>query len=204
MGSPAIRRYWWIAAAVAVVAVLIVGEIVINSSPPAPSPAARAADDTTMKEIMDSIVDPNAEFVFSAIQTVADENGVSEKAPQTEAEWIVIRRRLAVLATVPDLLTAPGRRAARPEDRSINPLVENEPAQTQILLEAGRSDLLRHARQFRDTLGAADKAAASKDKVAFSKALTELDKACESCHLRFFYPNDKRAQDAAREEGLTQ
>jgi hypothetical protein len=34
------------------------------------------------------------------------------------------------------------------------------------------------------------------------KALDGVDKACESCHLHYFYPNDKRAHQAAREDGI--
>jgi hypothetical protein len=32
--------------------------------------------------------------------------------------------------------------------------------------------------------------------------LVDVDKACESCHLRYWYPNDKRAQAAAKEQGV--
>jgi len=29
-----------------------------------------------------------------------------------------------------------------------------------------------------------------------------VDKACESCHLHYWYPNDKRAREAAKEDGV--
>jgi cytochrome c556 len=29
-----------------------------------------------------------------------------------------------------------------------------------------------------------------------------VDKACESCHLRYWYPNDKRAREAAKADGV--
>jgi hypothetical protein len=35
-----------------------------------------------------------------------------------------------------------------------------------------------------------------------SAALLSLDKACESCHLHYYYPNDKRAHQAAKEDGV--
>jgi len=43
----------------------------------------------------------------------------------------------------------------------------------------------------------------AKDKDKLFKAITGIDKACESCHLHYWYPNDQRAQQAAREEGIT-
>ena len=36
---------------------------------------------------------------------------------------------------------------------------------------------------------------------ALFEAGDKLEKACESCHLHFWYPNDKRAHQAALEEG---
>ena len=35
----------------------------------------------------------------------------------------------------------------------------------------------------------------------FSK-LGDVDKACESCHLHYWYPNDIRAREAAKEDGV--
>jgi hypothetical protein len=37
------------------------------------------------------------------------------------------------------------------------------------------------------------KASDTKDKQALFQALTEIDKACENCHLEYWYPNDKKA-----------
>jgi hypothetical protein len=45
------------------------------------------------------------------------------------------------------------------------------------------------------------KAAEAKDSQALFKAVSGIDKACESCHLHYWYPNDKRAHQAAQEEG---
>ena len=32
--------------------------------------------------------------------------------------------------------------------------------------------------------------------------LGDVDKACESCHLHYWYPNDTRAREAAKEDGV--
>ena len=31
---------------------------------------------------------------------------------------------------------------------------------------------------------------------------SRLDQACENCHLHYWYPNDQRAQEAAKQDGL--
>jgi cytochrome c556 len=103
----------------------------------------------------------------------------------------------------PDLLVTPGRMAARPKDRSKNPAVESEPAEIQRLLDADRPNFVRRARKLHDAAAVAIKAVDAKDKKALFHALDGIDRACESCHLHYWYPNDQRAQQAAREAGLT-
>ena len=40
----------------------------------------------TIKDIMDSMVDPNGDFIFESIEQIADEKGVREKAPRTDKD----------------------------------------------------------------------------------------------------------------------
>ncbi len=158
----------------------------------------------TIKDIMHSMVDPSGDFLFKSVQEIADARGVSEKAPQTDAEWEDVRQRLLVLMDAQNLLTVPGRLAARPKDRSKNPQVENEPVEVQRLLDADRPNFLRRARRLGDAATVAMKAVDAKDKDALSRSLDGIDKACESCHLHYWYPNDKRAQEAAKADGITE
>ena len=39
------------------------------------------------------------------------------------------------------------------------------------------------------------------DKDALFHAIEKVDKACENCHLHYWYPNDKRAVQQAKEDG---
>jgi Family of unknown function (DUF6644) len=156
----------------------------------------------TIKDIMHSMVDPSGDFLFRSVQLIADDHGVREKAPRTKEEWDDVRQRVMVLLEAPDILATPGRRAARPRDRSKNPQVENEPAEVQRLLDAGRPDFNRRTRRLQDAASMAMKAVDATDKDALLRALNGIDKACESCHLHYWYPNDKRAQEAAKEDGI--
>ncbi len=157
----------------------------------------------TIKDIMHSMVDPSGDFLFKSVQKIADDSGVREVAPQTDAEWDDVRQRVLVLLNAPDALTKEGRLAARPKDRSKNPEVENEPAEVQRLLNADRAGLLRRAKRLHDAAAVAMKAVDAKDKDALFRSLDGIDKACESCHLHYWYPNDKRAQEAAKADGIT-
>lgn len=156
----------------------------------------------TIKDLMHSMIDPNGDFVFSSVQEIADGHGAREKAPRTAEEWKDVRQHLAVLSEAPELLA--GRRAARPRDRSRNPKRESEPEEIQKAVDADPPALIRRARKLQNAARVAMQAVDAKDKTALLQAIDGIDKACESCHLRYWYPNDKRAQEAAKEDGITE
>ena len=156
----------------------------------------------TIKDIMDSMVDPSGDFMFESIQQISDEHGIREKAPETAKEWEEVRHHLIILLEAPNLLVMEGRKVAQPGERSEYPQIENQPDDVQKLLDADRPAFIRRARRLQDAAAMAMKAADAKDKDALLKAIDGIDKACENCHLHYWYPNDKRAQEAARENGL--
>jgi len=157
----------------------------------------------TIKDIMHSLADPSGDFIFESVQQISDSQGIREKAPKTEEEWAQVRHHLLILSEIPDLITMRSRHAARPEDRSSNPAVESEPEEVQRLIDADRSNFERRARMLQAAVALGLKAVDAKDKDALFKAADRIDKACENCHLHYWYPNDKRAQEAAKEDGVT-
>jgi len=179
-----------------IAAALVVGSACGKARPAAPALLSAA----TVKDIMDSIVDPSAEFLFDSVAMVADEHGVSEKAPRTDEEWMEVRRRTIQLVEAPNLLVMKGRKVAAAEDASKNPDIELQPAQIQALIDADPATFLDRARTLQDAAMMALKASDARNKDALFGALERIDKACESCHLHYWYPNDKRAQEAARQQ----
>lgn len=156
----------------------------------------------TIKDIMHSMVDPTGDAVFASVQEISDMRGIHEKAPRTAADWQEVRRQLQILEKASYLITAPRRKAAHPVDRSRNPGVEEQPESVQHLLDADRPALMRRARRLRDAAAIAIQAVDRKDKDALLHDIDGIDKACENCHLHYWYPNDKRAQQAAIEDGV--
>jgi hypothetical protein len=179
----------------------------LDRSATAVSPSALkalAAKDTsalTIKDIMDSRVDPSGDFLFESVEDIADKRGITHKAPKTARQWAAVRHHLQVLMDAPALLIVPGRKAANPEDRSKNPAVENQPEQIQRLINAQHADFVVRAQRLHDAAAVGMKAAQAKDARALFVAISGIDKACESCHLHYWYPNDRRAHQAAKEEG---
>ena len=147
----------------------------------------------TIKDIMDSMVDPSAEFLFESVVTIADEHGITEKAPQTDAEWKEVRNRAVILLEAPNLLAMNGRKVAQPGERPQRPEIELGPDEIQRLVDADRGRFIKHARALQDAALVLLKAIDNRDKQALFDGLTQVDKACENCHLEYWYPNDKKA-----------
>ncbi len=167
------------------------------------SPAPQLLRPAYIKDIMDSMVDPSGEFVFQSVQQISDEHGIHEKAPQTDADWEAVRERLIVLLEAPNLLVMPGRKVAPPNVTSQNPGIELEPAQIQKAIDDNRPVFIRRARGLQDAAAMAMKAVEAKNTDALFKAEDGIDKACESCHIHYWYPNDQRARAIAESEGIT-
>lgn len=170
-----------------------------SGSTPAPPDLLQTA---TIKDIMDSMVDPSGDFIFESVVQIADENGVREEAPQTDEEWDEVRHHALVLLEAPNLLAMEGRKVALPHEKAENPQVELEPAQIQKLIDDDRAAFVRRARRLQDAAAEVLKAVEVKDKDVLFHAIENVDKACENCHLHYWYPNDERARQAAREAGI--
>ena len=180
------------------IAVLLVA--LAACSKPAPQPDLLKT--ATIKDIMDSMVDPSGDYMFEAVAEIADEHGITQKAPKTDEEWEEVRRRSLVLLEAPNLLTMEGRKVAQSGERSKNPQVELQPEEIQKLVDGDRPSFFRRARKLQDAAAQALKAVDAKDKDALFQAIGSIDKACENCHLHYWYPNDQRAQQAAKEDGI--
>jgi cytochrome c556 len=142
----------------------------------------------TIKDIMDSMVDPSGEFLFESVQEISDEHGVTQKAPQTEEEWAEVRHRAVTLLEAPNLLVMPGRRVAHPDEKPERQEIELAPERIQQLIDGDRISFINRAKDLQGAANMALKAIDARDKKALLDALTVLDKACENCHLQYWYP----------------
>ena len=154
---------------------------------------------STIKDIMDSMVDPSAEYIFDSVAQIADEHGITEKAPHTDEEWKEVRRRAVQLLEAPNLLVVRGRKVARTGERSDNPKIELQPEEIQKLIDADHAAFSVRALKLQDAADSALQAINRRDAKSLFAAAALLDKACENCHLYYWYPNDERAQKAFKE-----
>src|SRR4026207_1823074 len=80
------------------------------------APAAQAEFKLTgsIKDIMDSIVDPSADTLWGSGATTVDAQGMHERFPRTDEEWQEVRRQAIRLMEATNLLVMPGRIVAKP------------------------------------------------------------------------------------------
>ena len=156
----------------------------------------------SIKEIMDGIVDPTADVLFDAVSYDVTAAGVVEKVPTTTEDWVEIRRHALLLAEVTNLLKMPGRRVA-PEKPTLQR--ENEPPgpedlrpeEIQALIDADHASFRRLAQGLTDAAMVALQAADARDVEKLFASGDEIDRACENCHVKYWYPNDRKpATDA--------
>lgn len=171
---------------------------------PAPAPARPAANSGqrlvtfgTIKEIMQTVVDPSADVLFDAVSYNITTAGIEEVQPRTTEDWMNVRRNALLLAEATNLLQVPGRKVA--PEKPI-PGLENEPpgpedltpAEIQPLIDGDRAAFNKLAQGLADAAVVALKAADARSVEQLFESGDEIDKACENCHLKYWYPPNKK------------
>jgi hypothetical protein len=173
-----------------------------SSAPPAATKAAPSVADTaqespfeitaTIRELMDSIVDPSADGLWDSVAVTTTLAGVDEKQPKTDEEWAAVRRNAVSLMESMNLVVMKGRHAAPPGTQAA--LGELTPDEIDQHIDANRGALIGFAKALRATAQKALTAIDKKDARGLLDAGSGIDEACEACHVTFWYPNAKVPQ----------
>src|SRR5688572_29442268 len=105
----------------------------------------------TIKDIMDSAIDPAADYIWESVRIESGEDGVIERRPQNDEEWKEERRKAVILVEAANLLMMPGRKVARPGDKAETPEVELSPDEIQALIDKDRDTFIKLAKEFQQT-----------------------------------------------------
>lgn len=152
----------------------------------APQPAYRPT--ATVKDIMVSIIDPQADVLWNSVATIISVTGTEEREPRTAEEWEAVRRGALQVVEATNLLMVPGRQVARPGEKSENPGIELQPETIQKLIAEDPATWTRLVNALHDAAVPALKAIEARNAKALFDAGENLDKACESCHQHYWYP----------------
>jgi hypothetical protein len=148
---------------------------------------------STIKDLMESIIDPSADALWGAVGTVVDRQGVQELAPKTQAEWLDLRRAAVRIIEGGNLLMMPGREAAPVGTKSEAPGIELEPTEITTLIKKKRKDFNAFAQALQVLGMEALQASEAKNADLLVEIGGRMEDVCESCHKTFWYPQEKHA-----------
>ena len=164
-----------------------------TSSQPASAPQPDYRLTFTIREIMESTVEPSADVVWNAVSIEFDEKGARETYPKNDEEWEEVRRHAVTLLEATNLILMPGRRVAKPGEQPYDSRVELHPDQVQMLIDQDRQTWTRFAHGLHDATTLALKAIDAKDRNGLLNSGKGIDDACENCHLKYWYPNQPKS-----------
>ena len=178
-----------------IAAALLLGVAACSQEAATPTTAAAPAPEfkltATIQEIMDTMVDPPADYLWASTGFVATVKGIEDKTPKTAEDWLKARHQALILAEATNLLLMEGRRVApagQPLDEEEKGGIE-DPAEIQKAIDANRAAFNSFAGKLHDSAMAMLKAIDAKDVAALDAQGEPLDEACEQCHRTFWYPN---------------
>jgi hypothetical protein len=152
-----------------------------------------------IRDVMQSMVMPQAQTIWDAVSTAVTEKGVETKAPSNDEEWANIRHSAVTVSEAMNLILMPGRKVAKPGEQAKDPTVELTPEQIQELIDKDRESWAKLAHELQTAMDEAIKAIDAKNADGLMNAGGGIDAACENCHKKYWYPNDKGAAAATPE-----
>jgi hypothetical protein len=145
----------------------------------------------TVKDLMQAVLDPSADVVWLSVTTIQSAKGTVETAPKTDEDWTKVRHGAIALTEAANLLMVPGRHVARPGEKSETPGVELEPSEMEVLINKDLGAWRKRAHALHEAGVAALQAIDAKDANRVFEVGEQIERACEGCHSRYWYPNEK-------------
>ncbi len=172
---------------------VIAASLLVGCAAPAPEqpPSAEAPyrPVASIREVMNSVIDPSIDMVWDSVKTVIDDGRMTDYAPTTDEDWTEVRRHALIVSEAANLLLMPSRSVAPPGAVSQAPGVELAPEEVRALIDENRDGWHFFVQQLQDSLELALAAIDAKDPQALLDAGEQIDTACENCHQVFWFPN---------------
>jgi len=173
--------------------VLVAASLLTGCAAPAPEQPPPAASPyrpvASIREVMNSVIDPSADVVWNAVRTVIDHGRPTDHAPATDQDWAEVRRHALIVSEGANLLMMPTRPVAPPGAPSLAPGIELAPEEVRSLIDKNPAGWNLFAQALQDALTPALAAIDAKDSQALFAAGDKIDTTCENCHQVFWYPN---------------
>ena len=189
------------AAAYATIATLALGLAACsqNQAPPAAAaPQMPFQPDASIQDLMENVVDHNADILWESVAVISSEKGVEERQPRTDADWAEVRAAAIGLSEATNLLMIPGRKVAHEgkvlQDSEVEGILKAD--QIQALIDGDRLKFASKAMALHAAAVEAVKAIDARDVMKLSDVGGAIDEACEQCHTTYWYPDEKKPAEA--------
>lgn len=165
------------------------------ATPAAPTLDSSLAPTLSVKELMEHVIDPTSDWIFDAAVIDISRKGIVETKPLSDEDWLKVERGGYLLAESTNLLKIPRRMVPSSEEGRPHQPGEPElpPEQIQAKIEKDRALWYKHADGLKAAALEAVRVAKARDFDGLFAAGDKVDKACESCHLEYWYPGDREA-----------
>ena len=147
----------------------------------------------SVKELMENIVDPQADYVFDAVGSDIGPKGIVDIKPTTDEDWTKIQRGAYVLAESSNLLKMTRKMAPDGVANREKGGPELTPAQIEAKVKENPAMWNSHADTLRTEALKVIDIVKARDADKLLAAGSAIDQACEACHLDFWYPGDRAA-----------
>jgi hypothetical protein len=136
---------------------LFFGVVFLFGCSPKP-PQANAS--LSLKQVMEWVIDPNADVVWDSVKSISNAKGTTEIYPRTDAQWEAVRNSAATLVEAGNLLMIEGR------------------------AKEG-NQWMEYSKRLSRTAEIALKATQDKNKDALFDAGGKIYNACKACHDKY-------------------
>ena len=119
--------------------VLVAASLLAGCAAPAPEQPPPAAPPyrpvASIREVMNSVIDPSVDVVWNSVETVIDNGRMTDRAPATDEDWAEVRRHALIVSEAANLLLMHDRPVAPPGAPSLAPGVELAPEEIRSLID---------------------------------------------------------------------
>src|SRR5690242_16583929 len=168
-----------------------------QNQPPATAAAAPQIPfqpDASIQDLMENVVDHNADILWESVAVISSEKGIEERMPRTDEEWKVVRSAAVTLAEATNLLMIPGRKVLHEgkvlQDSDVEGILKAD--QIQSLIDGDHTKFASKAMALHAAALEALRAIDAKDHNKLSDVGGAIDEACEQCHTTYWYPNEQK------------
>ena len=159
----------------------------VATSASAPPATTRFNTVATIRDVMNTLIDPSADVLWNAVRFEMDAGGSREMRPETDEQWQVLREHAVAIIEGGNSLMIPGRRVAPEGATTEFPEYEYVPDEVDQKLQEDWQSWLGFAQGLQGSAELMLDAIVKRDADLLTRYGADLDGACEACHSQYWY-----------------